>query len=57
MYADQGNYPEEIKNYYAALKIYEKLGDKKNIGNTLQYIGAGYETQDNFTDALINVLL
>ena len=32
IYYDLGNYPEALKNHFAALKIGEELGIKKPIG-------------------------
>ena len=35
VYQYMGNYPEALKNYFAALKIFEEIGDKKGIANCL----------------------
>lgn len=40
----KGNYPKAIENYNLSLKIKEEIGDKKDIGMTLFYIGKTYKT-------------
>ena len=49
-----GNYPEALKNYFAALKIKEKLNDKKGIASSYGNIGMVYYNQENYSEALKN---
>ncbi|HEY4798943.1 MAG TPA: tetratricopeptide repeat protein, partial [Bacteroidia bacterium] len=42
---NQGNYPQALNNYYAALKIREEIGDKKGIGASYSNIGNIYDDQ------------
>lgn len=51
---DQGNYPEALKNYFAAMKIREAIGDKKGIGTSYNNIGNIYYGQGNYAEALKN---
>ncbi|MBI4946890.1 MAG: tetratricopeptide repeat protein, partial [Bacteroidetes bacterium] len=51
---NQGNYPEALKNYFASLKIYEELKDKKGIAMSYNNIGIIYRNQGNYPEALKN---
>ena len=51
------NYPTKaLNNYYSALKLYEKLGDKNSVALALQYIGSANSSQGNDEEALKNFL-
>ncbi len=52
MYAQQGNYPEALKNYFAALKIKEKIGKKDQIASVYSNIGIIYDYQAEYDKAL-----
>ena len=52
VYDDPENYPEALKNYFAALKIYEEIDDKKNSADSYNNIGRIYNVQDNYSEAL-----
>ena len=52
--ANQGNYPEALKNYFAALKIREETGDKQGIASSYNNIGIVYYFQGNYPVALKN---
>lgn len=52
VYDDPENYQEALKNYFAALKIYEEIDDKKNSADSYNNIGRIYNDQDNYTEAL-----
>lgn len=54
VYYYQGNYPEAIKNFFAALKIREELGDKPGIASTYNNIGGIYQGEGNYREALKN---
>ena len=54
IYADQDNYPEALKNDFAALKIKEEIGDKKGVASCYNNIGIIYKDQCNYPDALKN---
>ena len=54
IYYRQGNYPEGLKNYLAALKIGESTGDKNDISSFLSNIGNVYYAQGNYPEALKN---
>src|ERR1700758_286910 len=41
-YSFQGNYTEALRNYFAALKIYTEIGNKKGIATSYSNIGAVY---------------
>ena len=53
-YENFGNYPEGLKNYFAALQVFENIGDKRGISMVYKYIGGVYESQANYQDALKN---
>lgn len=53
----QSNYPEASKDYNAALKIREELGDKKNIAACYDNIGNIFANQGQFDDASKNYSL
>ena len=48
----KGNYPNALKNYFAALKIREELGYKKGIAITLGNIGNIFINQGDYPKAL-----
>ena len=48
----EGNYPEALKNYLAALKIYEKSEAKKETANVRRNIGLVYWNQGDYAEAL-----
>lgn len=50
----QGNYPEALKNHFAALKIWEEIGDKVRIAHSYHNIGNLYWTLYNYSEALKN---
>src|SRR6266542_2753653 len=52
IYAVQGNYPEALKNLFAALKIKEETGDKNSIANSYNNIGSTYYNHGDYTQAL-----
>jgi tetratricopeptide (TPR) repeat protein len=54
IYKLQGNYTEALKNYLAALKINEALGNKKAKSNNLINIGNIYNKLGIYDKALIN---
>ena len=54
IYYNQGNYPEALKNYFAALKIREEIKDKKGIAASYNNIGNIYYSQGNYPNALKN---
>ena len=54
VYWQQGNYPDALKYFFNALKIFEELGNKKGIANVYTFIGNIYEQQGNYPDALKN---
>jgi serine phosphatase RsbU (regulator of sigma subunit) len=56
IYKNQGNYPEALKNQFAALKIREAIGDKKGIASSRNGIGLIYFNQGNYAEALKNHL-
>jgi signal transduction histidine kinase len=52
IFKGQGNYPEALKNSFAALKIREENGDKTGIATSYNNIGLIYNDQGNYTEAL-----
>lgn len=54
IYKMQGNYPEALKNYYAALKIFKSLKNKSKISGSYNNIGLIYYNQTNYSEALKN---
>jgi len=52
----KGNDPESLKNLYLALKLFEEIGEKEGIANTLGQIGATYLNRDT-EEALKNYQL
>jgi len=56
-YYYQDNYPEALKNYLAALKIYEKTEAKGGIAKTRRNIGLVYWLQGEYSEALKNHLI
>src|SRR6266536_250912 len=52
IYDEQGNYPEALKNLFAALKIKEETGDKNSIANSYNNIGSTYYNHGDYTQAL-----
>jgi adenylate cyclase len=57
MYLGNGNYPEALKNFFAALAIRNEIGDKKNIGDSYGWIGMAYYGEGNYPEALKNNLI
>ncbi len=51
---DQSDYPEALKNNFAALKIYQEIVDKRGLAKTFNNIGTIYTEQGNNTEALKN---
>ena len=56
IYNNQDNYPEALKNYFAALKIREEIKDKQGIAGSYNNIGYIYMQQGNYPEALKNHL-
>ncbi len=54
IYWYQGNYPEALKNHFAALKIRKELRDKKGIAISSNNLGLVYGNQGNYPEALKN---
>jgi len=54
VYADQGNYPEALKQYFNALAIDEKLDNKYGVARHLINIGIIYKDQSDLQLALDN---
>ena len=54
IYSRQGNYPEALKNYQAALKISEETGNKNGIANSYNNSGIIHHYQGNYPEALKN---
>src|SRR5205807_1381533 len=58
IYLDQGNYPEALKNYLQALKMYEALpggnSSKRRIATEYINIGNVYLYQTHYPEALKN---
>ncbi|MFI5219767.1 MAG: tetratricopeptide repeat protein [Bacteroidia bacterium] len=52
IYMNQGNYPEALKNYSAALKVFKEIEDNKWIANCFTNIGEAYRLQGNYSEAL-----
>jgi signal transduction histidine kinase len=52
IYDNQGNYPEALKNHFAALKIREKTADKLGIAASYSNIGNIYVDHGNYTEGL-----
>ena len=52
----QGNYPEALKDYFASIKIKEKMGNKPGIASSYNNIGNVYVNQRNYPEALKNYL-
>jgi two-component system, NtrC family, sensor kinase len=46
------NHPEALRNFFAALRLWEELGARREIASMQQYIGRIYYTQGNNTAAL-----
>ena len=57
MYLGNGNYPEALKNFFAALTIRKEIGDKKVIGDSYGWIGMAYYGEGNYPEALKNNLI
>ena len=55
VYGDQGENAKALENFYASLRIYEKIGNKKMIAFLLQMVGATLEYLGNLDDALKRV--
>ena len=51
---DKGNYPEALKNYFAALKIYKAIGDKTGEADSYNNIGIIYRAIGNYPESLKN---
>jgi signal transduction histidine kinase len=54
IYLYQGNYPEALKNFTAALKIHEETGNKNGIASLYNNIGLIFREQGNYPEALKN---
>ena len=54
VYFSEGNYSSALKNCFASLKIYETMGNQKQIAAAYNNIGSIYYSQGNFTEALKN---
>jgi serine phosphatase RsbU (regulator of sigma subunit) len=54
VYANQGNYPEALKNFLASLQIREKIGDRRGVAISLNNMGNVYHIQGNYQEALKN---
>lgn len=55
IYKKQSNYPEEVlKNYLAALQIFEEIGNKKGAAESSGNIGSIYSMIGNYPEALNN---
>jgi len=54
-YYYEANYPEALKNYLAALKIFEKNQPKRETANALRNIGLVYWRLGHYADALRNL--
>lgn len=54
VYYAQDNYPEALKNHFAALKIREEANDKKGIAGAYGNIGNVCYSQGNYPEALKN---
>jgi len=54
VYYDQGNYPEALKNHFAALRIREKINDVAGKAPSYNNIGLVYTYQGNNKEALRN---
>jgi tetratricopeptide (TPR) repeat protein len=52
IYRQQGNYPDALKNSFAALKIRIAISDKTGIATSYSNIGLIYNDQGNNTEAL-----
>jgi tetratricopeptide (TPR) repeat protein len=50
----QGNYPEALKNYFTALKIFKEIGNKQGLAASYNNIGLIYAGQSNYPEALKN---
>ena len=50
----QGNFPAGLKNFSAALRNYQEIGDKKASANPLGNIGNIYYDLGNYPEALKN---
>ena len=47
----QGNYPEALKNHFAALKINEEIGDKEQMAYSCINIGDDYLNLKKYSEA------
>ncbi len=54
IYYYQKNYPEALKNYFAALNISEEIGDKKGMAISYGNIGLVYDKPGNYDEAVKN---
>jgi signal transduction histidine kinase len=54
IFEEQSNYPEALKNHFAALQIREDIGDKQGMCNSYGNIGFAYELQFKNEEALEN---
>ncbi|MBX3164987.1 MAG: sensor histidine kinase [Bacteroidetes bacterium] len=53
----QGNYPQALAHYYAAVTAYKKMGNQKGVASTYNNIGLVYERQGNYVEALKMLLI
>jgi class 3 adenylate cyclase/tetratricopeptide (TPR) repeat protein len=54
IYEEQSEYPEALKNFFAALKILEEIGLKIGIASCYHDIGITFYLQGNYPEALKN---
>ena len=54
IYWKQGNFSNALENYFASLKIWEKLENKEGINTCYNNIGLIYSNQGNYDKALEN---
>ncbi len=52
VFVSKGNYPEALNNFYASLKIYEELKDKKGIAISYNSVGIILASQLNYKESL-----
>jgi len=56
-YRIEQNYPDAIKNYFVALKIFEKIDNKSKLANCYKDLSLVYMDQNDTTEALKYALL
>lgn len=50
----KGNYPEALRNYHEALKLFTELNDRSGIGRAYNNMGNAFNGQKNYSEALRN---